>query len=540
MWRFGRRLPACTALLFVVYVMFFLASPLLMPHSPILDLDGEESQCTSNSPRKTKEERSGKSSARGVFGDDFVSCPGVVFPEERSSEGWRTFREALERYSKFHREKLMQLRFNSSLAKGIKTLTWACSQSKCSGLGDQLYRIQYFFLLALMSDRLFAVYWDEALERSAKYLIPNEIDWSFFDQSKGMCTDRNTVFSGRHCSQNTFSKSSMWGFGWTKDEFAHFSEVLFSDEQHITVTGDVKAYVMFVNRDFYVYPGEKIIAGFKRLGLNDLLGKDDANNTVSCGHDEIWYTILHNLGAHHFMEIPEVSSGKVLASEAWIQVSHVIFCYLFQFPQVLLNEVDRVSRSLGIEDTRYVAVHLRTGFKGMPYEESYATRLIHRNWKVFDDIEVWDSIMAHGFDLADRIIGVGSPVYLCTDTDVAKEHFLRKYGNRLKVADLSLTHSAHSRSKCAGQEIIKIQEPTKSFEIRKISETSIYDDPYVSMWIDFFLLSRSHVMVHGDSSFSVNACFVKPLPHLRQSWVMHDSVRDCVASYMGGKVTCIC
>ena len=526
MRRVIKRVPLCAAILFVV--LYFLVSPLLMPHSPILDLGGHEDQCDSDKEKGTR-----NSNPRDVFGREFVSCPLVRFQEENSNNGWPTFREALERYSKFHREKLKYLK-NSSLSRGVRTLTWACSQSKCSGLGDQLFRIQYFFLLAMMSDRLFTVYWDEALQRSAKYLIPNEIDWNFFDYNKGMCTDRNAVFSGRHCPQDTFSRTSMWGFGWTKDEFAHFGDVLFSDKQHITVTGDVKAYVMFVNNDFYMYPGEKIITGFEKLGLNNILGEND---TVSFGHGEVWYTLLHRLGAHHFMEIPEVGSGKVLASEPWIQVSHTIFCYLFRFPQVLMNEVDRVSRSLGIENKRYIAVHLRTGFKGMPYEESYMTRLIHRNWKVFDDIEIWDGIMAHSFNLADKMIGTDSSVYLCTDTNVIKERFLKMYDGRLKVADLSLTHSAHSRSKCVGEEIIEANDgpiPETS-----IATPSIYNDPYVSMWIDFLLLSRAHVVVHGDSSFSVNACFVKPLSHFRQSWVMHDNDRNCIASYMGGKITCI-
>ena len=534
MWRVKKKAPVWLGVIFVL--LFFLVSPLLMPHSPILDLEGTE--CALKS-RQTKQERT--SDPREAFGDEFVSCPAVKFPEEGQNEGWRTFREALERYSKFHKEKLKQLK-ESPTGEGVKTLTWACSQSKCSGLGDQLFRIQYFLLLAMMSDRLFTVYWDEALERSARYLIPHEIDWSYFDHSKGMCTDRNTVFSSKRCSKTTFSGSSMWGFGWTKDEFAHFGDVLFSSEQHITVTGDVPAYVMFINKNFYMDPGAKVIAGFKKLGLNDVLVEVNANDTVSCGHNPLWYGMLHKLGAHHVMEIPEVSSGRVEASEALFQVSHIIFCYLFKFPQVLVAEVDKISKSLDIADKRYLAVHLRTGFKGMPYEESYVTRWIHRNWKFFDDVNIWDAIMVHSFDLADRMLGPESPVYLCTDTDVAKERFQQKYGDRLRIADLSLTHSAHSRSKCEtqSQELSEDVQETPATPENTPETPSIFDDPYVSMWVDFFLLGRAHVMVHGDSSFSVNACFLRPLPHLHQSWVMHDDDRNCIASYIGGNTTCIC
>ena len=532
MWKVKKRAPVWLGVIFVL--LFFLVSPLLMPHSPVLDLDGN--QCATISDKKTKKDKTTVTNPRKVFGDEFVQCPDTKFPTEDTNEGWPTFREALKRYSEFHREKLKQLK-ESPLGEGVRTLTWACSQAKCSGLGDQLFRIEYFLLLAIMSDRLFTVYWDEALERSAKYLIPNDIDWSYFDSTKGMCTDRNGVFSGKDCPKTTYSCNSMWGFGWTKDEFAHFGDVLFGPEEHITITGDVKAYVMFINKEFYMNTGEKITAGFEKLGLHSILEKESPNDTVSCGHNPVWYTMLHKLGAHHFMEIPEVSSGKVIASEPWLQVSHVIFCYLFQFPQLLVTEVDQVSRSLGIDDKQYTAVHLRTGFKGMPYEESYVTRRIHKNWKFFDDVYVWDGILAHTFELADTMLGSDSPVYLCTDTDVAKERYQKKYGERIKIADLSLTHSAHSRSKCQQEIVESTEENTPE---PSDAPPSIYDDPYVSMWIDFLLLSRAHVMVHGDSSFSVNACFVKPISHVRQSWVMHDNDLNCVAAYVGNTTTCIC
>ena len=535
MWKAKKRTPILLGLLAVL--LFVLVSPLLMPHSPIIDLEG--SQCAGQkaaAASKQHGESPTTDNPREVFGKEFVSCPNARFPEEETNDGWAVFRTALEEYKKFHRKKLKQLKESTSKGEeiNVRTLTWACSQAKCSGLGDQLFRIQYFFLLAVMSERLFTIYWDEGLERSAKYLIPNEVDWSYFNHTKGMCTDRNAVFSGRSCSKSTFSRSSMWGFGWTKSEFAHFGEALFGPEQHITVTGDVKAYVMFVNKETYMSPGERIVSGFENLGLNKILNNSGRmNDTVKCGHDPIWYTMLHKLGAHHFMEIPEVSSGQVEASEPWLQVSHVIFCYLFRFPQVLVNEVDSISRYLDIEDKSYAAVHLRTGFKGMPYEESYMTRMIHRNWKFFDDINVWDGILAHTFDLTDKTLGPDSPVYLCTDTDVAKERYQAMYGKRLKIADLSLTHSANSRSRCGEVN----EEPTEEVSD---STPSIYDDPYLSMWIDFIILSRAQVMVHGDSSFSVNACFVKPLSHFRQSWVMHDKERNCIASYMGGRTTCIC
>ena len=518
MSKLKKRVPVCFVLTFVV--LFFVVSPLLMPHSPIFDHGASETQCVSSKQDKTN-------NPRDDFGDKFVLCPGVMFPVERTDSGWPTFTKALERYAKFHKEKLKQLKNGES----VKTLTWTCSQSKCAGLGDQLYRIEFFFLLALMSDRLFTVHWDEALEQSAKYLIPNEIDWTYFNPSKGMCKDKNPVFSINTC--HFFDVTSPWGFGWTKKEFAEFGDVLFSSKQHITVTGSILAFVMYINKDSILDPGEKIVAGFEKLGLNDILVEKYPNETVHCGHKPFWYTLLHKLGIHHMMEIAKISGGSVIATEPWIEVSHVIFCYLFKFPQVLVTEVDKVSRSLGINDKKYVAVHLRTGFKGMPYEESYAARYMHRNWKFFEDTYIWDGIVAHGFELADKMLGSDSYVYLCTDTDVAKERFKKKYSDRLKVADLTRAHSAYSRIKCRSQNIAENGKST-------LETPSRYNDPYMSMWIDFFLLGRAHAIVHGDSSYSVNACFLKPIPHLNHAWVMFDYKRKCIASYIGGNSICIC
>lgn len=521
---------------FAFVVGLYLLSPLLLSRAPILEVTA----------RRKSSEQCGDSSAVGgdptaqsndaadqpINGASSVLCPNpglvsTVISED--SDSWSAFSRALKSYKRFHAEKLEQMKAaakTGSLAADVKTLTWACSQSKCTGLGDQLLRLQFFFILAMMSDRIFNVYWDEGLKKSSKYLLPNEIDWSYFDSSQGMCTDDKLVFSNHDCAKNTFDATSMWGFTWNKEEFSHFGEVLFSPEQHITVTGWVKVYTMYIGNDSILDPGEKIKAGFEKLGLTNLL-RLDSQNTVHCGHRHFWYNLLRNLRVHHVMEIPESSSGRVLASEPWLQVSHVIFCYLFKFPQVLVSEVDKVVTSLGIgEGQRYLAVHLRTGFKGTPYEESAATRWLHRNWKMFDNVKVWDRIMAHSFQLASQKIGPNATVYLSTDTDVAKERFVKKYRGRLKVISSTATHSAFVRSNCN----------------RQNTQTGDYfspSDPYMSMWIDFFLLGKAFVILHGESSFSVAASFLYPVPHLNQVWYMQDNDKNCIASYVGNNSTCI-
>ena len=514
----------------------FFISPLLLSKAPILqittardtrecgDVDSSSSDSDSEpSALPPLDLRDGYEP--GTSTDDTVLCPNPDLVSDvvsESSESWRTFTKALREYKTFHEERLRQLKAEDPPTT-VRTLTWACSQSKCTGLGDQLLRLQFFFLLAMMSDRVFTVYWDEDLKRTSKYLVPNEIDWSYFDSSKGMCTDDKAVFSGHNCADTTFDATSMWGFGWNRDEFSNFGHVLYGPEQHITVSGWVKINSMYIGNESILQPGYRIKAGFEKLGLTDLLASDP-RNTVHCGHKHFWYNLLHKLGANNFMEIPEISSGKILASEPWLQMSHVIFCYLFKFPRVLISEVDRLKRSLSIEDKKYLAVHLRTGFKGMPYEESIATKWLHKNWKVFYHEHVWDGIMDYAVNLATERLGLNVPIYLSTDTDVAKHRFLKKYPGQVRVTNFTVTHSAFVRSKCKGQ--------------KKESQISP-SDPYMSMWIDFFMLANSHIMVHGESSFSLTASLVKPVSHLNQVWYMQDHDRHCIASYVGSNITCI-
>lgn len=462
---------------------------------------------------------------------DSVSCPDPYLFSAGNSESWSAFRAALDKYKEFHKKKLAELKSSSREAK-VRTLTWACSQAKCSGMGDQLFRIQFFLLLAIMSERVFTVYWDPGLQRSAKYLIPNEIDWSYFNQSVGMCTDDESVMNAGTCLQTTFDATSIWGFGWNKNEFTHFGETLFGPEEHITVTGRVIAQgVMFVGKNHVLDPGDRIREGFEKLGVADILGRDHTADTdaVRCGHKSPWYNLLHKFGINRFMEIPEMNNGEVLATEPWLQVSHVLLCYMFKFPQILVNEVDKISKSMGIENRKYLAVHLRTGFKGMPHEESAGTRWYFRNYKMFDEPYIWDGILEYSFKLANSKMGADSIVYLSTDTDVAKKRFLEKYGHRLKVTNLTEIHPIYSRTRCEGQ-----SSYTDGDEA-----LSVYNDPYVVMWIDFFLLGQAHIMVHGDSAFSENACFLRPISHLNHVWFMHDYGKNCIASYVGNNSTCI-
>ena len=123
--------------------------------------------------------------------------PVEVFVKNQAKDG----KQALEGYKYFHHQQLSvfnhQSLLNSSnphhlINNSVHTLTWACETPfKCSGLGDQFYRIQFVFLLAIMTERVFIISWDKESQKTMRYLQPNEIDWSFFDGSLGMHTNHD-------------------------------------------------------------------------------------------------------------------------------------------------------------------------------------------------------------------------------------------------------------------------------------------------------------------------------------------------------------
>lgn len=445
-----------------------------------------------------------KSTSVGV---SFFDCDN---PHE-NDEDWKIFSNALERYKIFHREKLERLK-SSPDGGAVKTLTWACSQAKCSGLGDQLFRLQYFLLLAMMSDRVFTIYWDEYLKRKTADLLPNDIDWTYFNRSKGMCADDK-----QSCSHSVFDVTSFWGFGWTANEFINFGKALFSSEQHITVTGQSVGYVMYAGNKSILDPGPLISDGMKKLGVQQVLSKQ-FNDTVDCGHDPLWYASFHKLGVHKIMEIPKISGGQIHATSPWIFLSHALFTSLFQFSHGIIAQVRNNQKSINIYNKNYLALHLRTGFLGEEDQEKYVTRFLHSGWKLFYHEKEWDCLIRHAIHLRDQMLGHNAVIYLSTDSHFVKDKVRSSYNDKnIIFSSLTGTHTRFSHSRC---------------------QTN--DQGHSALWNDFIMLADAKVIIHPDSSFSVNAGFLKPIPHQLHSWVMFDKNRDCLASYMAGNVSCIC
>ena len=458
-------------------------------------------------------DRGGRYNPRSL---NHMNGPGVSFfktdnPYKDESE-WRTFAEALERYKKFHRKKLKQFK-SSPDGGGVRMLTWACSQSECSGLGDQLFRVQYFLLLAIMSDRVFTIYWDDKLRESAGYLLPSEIEWDYFDPSKGMCSDKGK------CSHPVYRSTSVLGLGWTNDDFSNFGKVLFSSVSQITITGKVVAKIMYIGNHTMYEPGELITKGMERLGIEQILSVK-GNGTIFWYQRSLWYDMLHRFGIHKLMEVPKVAAGFGKINNVWIYISHYAFTYLFQFSTDFVGRVTEYKKTLGLYKKDYLSLHIRTGFAGSSHVEKWTSRYFHGESKLFDTEEEWDCFIKYSIKIRDETLGNMAPIYLSSDSDLVKERIKSMYNNSHFVfGNFTLVHSGKHQDYAAGNTDL---------------------DGHLAMWLDFIMLADGKVIVHPSSSFSVNAAFIRPIPHVNHSWVFYDAGLKCIASYRAGfSASCI-
>ena len=504
----------------VTVILFFFVNCLRSPYS---NASWEWGEVSTNHKTKTANRKCPESPSPslgwtkidktqpGVHAKD-SACADSSNPYEDTS-GWKTFQAALKQYSEFHELQLNVLKNTSHPeSKTVRTLTWACRQDECSGLGDQFYRIHFFLLMAMMSDRVFTIYWDEGLQRTTKYLLPNQIDWSFFKENLGMCEDSH------HCSkQKFFGKTHIFWHSWDTKDFSNFGQVLFSSESHITVSGQVKLHTMLATDSTYFQPETLLRQCFDQMGVTDILAQDNSTK-VLFNYTTVWFKLSQMLGLDSVRKIPSADRNEVKITGPWFYLSHLLQDYLFLLPKDLIYMVDKIQESLGIDERKYLSVHLRTGFIGSRMQENVQTLWFHRNLKLFDDEKSWTSIMDHAIKLSKSTIGPNSPIYLSTDSSFAKEWVLRKYSHHnIKSTNLTVVHSAHHSSSCSKE----------------------YYDANVSFWIDLLLIGRAHMVVHGYSSFAMTAGFLCPIPLSHHSWTLTSNELQCLASYILTNVTCI-
>lgn len=434
------------------------------------------------------------------------SSPQYVYtPLQTEQQAWATFNLSLERYKSFHKLGVEKMRTTGQ--QHVRTLTWACSLKRCSGIGDQLFRIEFALLMAVMSDRVFAIHWDEGLRKRTTHIQHNQINWDVFNSGLGMCS---TEASGS-CRGRVYASRSFFGFGWTEREYEQFGKAVFGPEQHITIVGNFYVNSMFIGDNSMMRAGALLEEGFEKLGVKAILAKDRYNQLIYY-RKAPYYSAFESLGLTQLIGILPMNNGRVQATDPWLQLNHAIFHYLFTFPNDLLTQVEQIKTALHLNGHPYLSVHLRTGFVGSPHVESAKARQWQfKNWKLFDQA-IWPCVLNHSISLADRLVGHNAPVYLATDSTIAREWAKQTYGDRVRTSTLIPTHFAEGGKNA--------------------------DD--VSSWVDLLLLGGSQAMVHGDSSYATNAAFLRPVPIAMQSWILQDNERGCMVSHISSDVACIC
>ena len=435
---------------------------------------------------------------------EIKDCPdGGRNPYETRTDGWRQFKEALERYREFHHEQVRALRGmrKGSVSKvAPRTLTWVCDYGNsgkkegCGGLGDQLPRITLFLLMAMVSDRVFTVKWDENFKKTTHYLLPNAIEWSYFDETLGMCSDRgNTEFTDR-CSHITFSKTSLTWDSWSQDDWAAFGKVLFSPEPHVTVVGRVNVGSMMIADNEFVQPNTLMRKRLEDIGVTKILALD-MDNKIDFTYDKVWFTY-----------------SRIWYTAPWFYMSRLIFHYLFRLSPEIAMKANVTQRLLG---QKYLAVHLRTGFQGNFFQgRDKMSTWNYKNWKMFPEKRSWKYIMDHAITLANERLGENSNIFLATDSGVAKDWIVETYGERIIVANITIIHSGKlaTQADCQGS---------------------------LGLWVDFYLLGHAHYLVHGSSSYALSASMLCAMPPLRHSWFSYEDKTDTFVTHIGTNIIAI-
>ena len=193
-------------------------------------------------------------------------------------------------------------------------------------------------------------------------------------------------------------------------------------------------------------------------------------------------------GYHEMILDPTISSkfyqiglgglfNKVTQSELLPFLCGKILRYLFTFSSEIVSAVDSFQESLGIRGQHYVGVHVRTGFMGSKQQESVAN--IHEDSKIFRKKSDWLKTFTCSVNLADQFLGPSGSVYLASDSEEVKRLATEQFPSRIKSAHFTLQH-------IAGDQVVSCQNCL---------------DGYMSVWVDFLLLARSHVLVRFESGF---------------------------------------
>ena len=305
-----------------------------------------------------------------------------------------------------------------------KRLLWVCKNG-CGGIADRMKGIAFALMLAMFSRRVLHLDWgpQQGLSELA-FLEPNAIDWHLMqeEREKAYLQD-NHHFYTKSSSINGVAKNLRKLLEATKKESL----------QWVAVNTNLSPSTL-ANTVGY----EWINNGMASLSLNN----------------------VHDLN---------------------INLIGLAFRYLFKFSSYLLQEVRAARRVLGLEHTRYVGLHVRTGFEG--WEK-------HPN--VYTKPRQWSESISCAYRYATQHFGNEVPIFLATDSKQVKGMVGPEYRGQIRCLDNVVLHVGKLK---------KLHSKTKA----QVKESLF------SVWVELILLAESHSLVRGDSGYAFLAeclCFM--------------------------------
>ena len=389
-------------------------------------------------------------------GEYLIAQPGCTltgdYSAEESKNSWLKFKHTLEKYTTFHREQLKELKAGNS---SVRTLTWSCHNPvKCAGIGDQFYRIQQALVFSIAFSRVLTLHWNPAGYETMKYLQPNKIDWTYFNNNQGM----------HEYHEPELEKIKVMD---TAKEFEPLYELLASKSRtHVTVNHELQVpFLRGMSKAIRTNAGLR--TALKQIGFADLIADKK----------------------HH---VPvNFLSGELLR-------------YLFHFRKNVVKKVNTIQQQLGLTDRPYLALHIRTGFLGMKQEESGT----FNSEKIYRNPSDWDKSLTCSVRLAGWLHGPEAPIFLATDSSRVKELALEKYGERFVMVNVTLQHVAFTDVKST-QSVPQERQTIRGSRDSTLATGTIVNidgiDGYMATWIEFLLLARASAMVHSISGFSSTA-----------------------------------
>ena len=380
------------------------------------------------------------------------------------------FRKKLKEYTDFHRDQIELVRNGTIPASKVPTLTWSCSDSTfCSGVGDQFYRIEIALLLAMASNRVLGIQWDSVSMKTMKYLKPHTIRWDLVHGNKGITLDQRTLKGNK--SDVLGDNVKMKTYAGVRDDEA--PERTISDLMNAVYSKD---YVhISLTSQMYV-PIDK--------GIKLILKWDNKTSGL-----------FRKMGV---LEQTEFNFDTL---------QHIILQYLFTFQDQLLNKVNQIQWRARLTGP-YVGIHIRTGFAGNAYEESF-----FNFYKVIRDEYLWKKILTCSIKRANSQIGVHSKLFLATDSYKVKEMAKQMYPDRIITLDIKLQHVIMVKTDGNPR-----KPHLKAHQYKKVVNKSdplsglLTADTNMGTWLDFLLLSRSYAIVYspycGFSDAAKNMCLI--------------------------------